>query len=201
MDEREAALGAEGLEVVFYPLDVADPDSIDACRALLLHDGIAIDVLVNNAGIYSVGDAASVDASVLDATWAVMPAGLGWSAGHSFRTCSVAATGAWSTSRRATGRSARDLHRSRRLFGDEGGVECTHAVLGQGRRRRHQGERDVPRVGAHANGRPRRDGFAGAGGRHRRLAGGASTGRTNWRVLPPPPADSMVNGLLGEESQ
>jgi NAD(P)-dependent dehydrogenase (short-subunit alcohol dehydrogenase family) len=45
-------LRAEGLNVVPVVLDVADAASVTACAAALDADGIAVDVLVNNAGIY-----------------------------------------------------------------------------------------------------------------------------------------------------
>ena len=54
-------LGADGSDVADHPLDVADPKAIDRCRRLLKNDGVAIDVLVNNAGIYTAGEAMSVD--------------------------------------------------------------------------------------------------------------------------------------------
>ncbi len=67
----EAELGGEGLDVAYYPLDVADPSSIERSRDLLGKDGIAIDVLINNAGIYVLGDAASVSLDRIEGTWAV----------------------------------------------------------------------------------------------------------------------------------
>src|SRR5262244_3061750 len=42
----EAELGAQGLEVAYYPLDVSDPQAIERCRTLLEKDRVAIDVLV-----------------------------------------------------------------------------------------------------------------------------------------------------------
>ena len=62
----EAELGADELDVAYYPLDVADPAAIDRCRLLLENDGVEIDVLVNNAEIYTAGDATSVDGTALD---------------------------------------------------------------------------------------------------------------------------------------
>ena len=67
----EAELGADGLDVAYYPLDVADPGTIGRCRLLLENDGVEIDVLVNNAGIYTAGEAMSVDGTALDVAWAV----------------------------------------------------------------------------------------------------------------------------------
>ncbi len=67
----EAELGGEGIDVAYYPLDVAKPDAVTRCRAMLEKDGIAVDVLINNAGIYTEGDAASVDLPRLDEAWAV----------------------------------------------------------------------------------------------------------------------------------
>lgn len=67
----EAELGGEGHDVAFYPLDVAKPGSVARCRALLEKDGVSVDVLINNAAIYSEGDAASLDAARLDEAWAI----------------------------------------------------------------------------------------------------------------------------------
>jgi NAD(P)-dependent dehydrogenase (short-subunit alcohol dehydrogenase family) len=67
----EADLGAEGLEVAYYPLDVAHPAAIEHCRTLLERDGISIDVLINNAGLYAAGDALSFDPAVVEQAWAV----------------------------------------------------------------------------------------------------------------------------------
>lgn len=50
--ETEAArLRAAGLDVRAVALDVAAPESIDAAVATLARDGVAIDALVNNAGV------------------------------------------------------------------------------------------------------------------------------------------------------
>ncbi len=67
----EAELRAEGLDVVYYPLDVSSPRSIDACRGLLEKDGIEVDALINNAGIYPGSDAVSVELAMIDEAWAV----------------------------------------------------------------------------------------------------------------------------------
>jgi NAD(P)-dependent dehydrogenase (short-subunit alcohol dehydrogenase family) len=67
----EAELGGEGLDVAYYPLDVADPTSIARCRDLLAKDGVTVDVLVNNAGVYTAGDAVTVTAERIDEAWAV----------------------------------------------------------------------------------------------------------------------------------
>jgi NAD(P)-dependent dehydrogenase (short-subunit alcohol dehydrogenase family) len=47
-----ARLRDDGLDVVFERLDVADGTSVAACAERLAGDGIAVDVLVNNAGVY-----------------------------------------------------------------------------------------------------------------------------------------------------
>ena len=48
--ERAAReLQGEGHDVRFEQLDVADPDSVAMCSERLAHDGVAVDVLVNNA--------------------------------------------------------------------------------------------------------------------------------------------------------
>jgi len=67
----EAELGAQGLDVAYYPLDVSEPKAIERCRTLLEKDHVEIDVLVNNAGIYPGGDVTSVDPSTLDDAWKV----------------------------------------------------------------------------------------------------------------------------------
>lgn len=50
------ALGEAELDVRPLELDVASPDSVRAALAELERDGLHIDVLVNNAGIYRKGD-------------------------------------------------------------------------------------------------------------------------------------------------
>src|SRR5262245_21158828 len=67
----EVELGAQGLDVAYYPLDVSDPKAIERCRTMLEKDRIAIDVLVNNAGVYPGGDATSIDPSALDEAWRI----------------------------------------------------------------------------------------------------------------------------------
>lgn len=49
------ALGAAGAPVRFEPLDVADPAAVAALAARLAADGVRVDVLVNNAGVYPDG--------------------------------------------------------------------------------------------------------------------------------------------------
>lgn len=51
-ESASTALKSEGLNVVFYPLDVVDPDSIERLVDTLKENEKRIDVLVNNAGIY-----------------------------------------------------------------------------------------------------------------------------------------------------
>ena len=50
---------------------MSSPRSIDACRALLEKDGIEVDALINNAGIYPGSDAVSVELAMIDEAWAV----------------------------------------------------------------------------------------------------------------------------------
>lgn len=54
---KQAALklSGQGLEVAVVSIDVANPGSIDRCLAKLEKNGTAIDVLVNNAGVYPSG--------------------------------------------------------------------------------------------------------------------------------------------------
>lgn len=69
--EAAAKLHDEGLKVTTTLLDVADPKSIEQCRARLDRDGVAIDVLVNNAGTLESGNAQSLSAAALDSSWQV----------------------------------------------------------------------------------------------------------------------------------
>lgn len=69
--KAEAELGAEGLDVAYYPLDVSRRDVVAECQRLLKRDGVTIDVLVNNAAIYPPGDAVAVDMAALDQVWAI----------------------------------------------------------------------------------------------------------------------------------
>jgi NAD(P)-dependent dehydrogenase (short-subunit alcohol dehydrogenase family) len=55
-----ASLSSRGAPASAVELDVADPASIDAAVAALVRDGIDVDVLVNNAGIYVTGDSFNV---------------------------------------------------------------------------------------------------------------------------------------------
>ena len=48
-------LSGRDLEVEVVTVDVADPKSIDKCLAKLEKDGVPVDVLVNNAGVYPPG--------------------------------------------------------------------------------------------------------------------------------------------------
>ena len=48
-------LRGDGLDVTFEQMDVADEKSVAACAARLKGDGIHIDVLINNAGVYPHG--------------------------------------------------------------------------------------------------------------------------------------------------
>ncbi len=48
-------LSGRGVEVQIVPIDVADPKSVARCLAKLEKDGIEIDVLINNAGVYPPG--------------------------------------------------------------------------------------------------------------------------------------------------
>jgi NAD(P)-dependent dehydrogenase (short-subunit alcohol dehydrogenase family) len=54
-DELHAALAAEDLPVRVVPMDVTDPASVDAAVAGVLAADGAVDVLVNNAGIGTLG--------------------------------------------------------------------------------------------------------------------------------------------------
>jgi NAD(P)-dependent dehydrogenase (short-subunit alcohol dehydrogenase family) len=54
-------LAAEGLAVRFERLDVADPTSVDSCATRLADAGTALDVLINNAGVYPVTPVLALD--------------------------------------------------------------------------------------------------------------------------------------------
>ena len=61
----------DGGTVRVEQIDVAEPDSIDACYERLDADGVAVDVLVNNAGIYPENDALDATIDQLDRAWTV----------------------------------------------------------------------------------------------------------------------------------
>jgi NAD(P)-dependent dehydrogenase (short-subunit alcohol dehydrogenase family) len=63
---RDPALGEEAAreipgEVRSEQLDVTDPGSVDACGRRLARDGVEIDVLVNNAGLYTTTRLLAID--------------------------------------------------------------------------------------------------------------------------------------------
>ena len=64
-DGQAAARSIPDAQATAIELDVADPASIDAAVASLARERIAIDVLVNNAGIYSTGDSFTVAMSAV----------------------------------------------------------------------------------------------------------------------------------------
>jgi NAD(P)-dependent dehydrogenase (short-subunit alcohol dehydrogenase family) len=64
-DGQAAARSITDTPATAIELDVADPGSIDAAVASLGRERIAIDVLVNNAGIYSTGDSFTVAMSAV----------------------------------------------------------------------------------------------------------------------------------------
>lgn len=64
-------LREQGGTVRVEPIDVAEPDSIEACAERLAADDVAVDVLVNNAGIYPENDALDVTLDQLDRAWTV----------------------------------------------------------------------------------------------------------------------------------
>ena len=65
-EEAAATLKGEGLDVRAVALDVASADSITACAAALKRKGVAVDVLVNNAGVIAEGDLLSGDAGPME---------------------------------------------------------------------------------------------------------------------------------------
>ena len=77
------ALRADGGTVRVEPIDVADPDAIQACADRLAADDVAVDVLVNNAGIYPENDALDATLDQLDRAWTVNTRGP-WLLGQAF---------------------------------------------------------------------------------------------------------------------
>jgi NAD(P)-dependent dehydrogenase (short-subunit alcohol dehydrogenase family) len=65
------SLRADGGTVRVEPIDVAEPASIQACADRLAADDVAVDVLVNNAGIYPENDALDATIDQLDRAWTV----------------------------------------------------------------------------------------------------------------------------------
>jgi NAD(P)-dependent dehydrogenase (short-subunit alcohol dehydrogenase family) len=63
-----AAMRAAGLDVRFEVLDVSDRTSVDRCAARLRADGVRVDVLVNNAGVYPTGPALRMTTETLRET-------------------------------------------------------------------------------------------------------------------------------------
>ena len=61
----------KGATVRVEQIDVAEPDAIDACYERLAADGVDVDVLVNNAGIYPENDALDATIDQLDRAWTV----------------------------------------------------------------------------------------------------------------------------------
>jgi len=62
---------AQGGTVRVEQIDVAEPDSITDCYERLAADDVAVDVLVNNAGIYPENDALDATIDQLDRAWTV----------------------------------------------------------------------------------------------------------------------------------
>ncbi|GGU54076.1 SDR family oxidoreductase [Streptomyces lavendofoliae] len=54
-------LARQGLAVRFEQLDVTDGESVRACADRLAHDGVEVDALVNNAGVYPTESFFSLD--------------------------------------------------------------------------------------------------------------------------------------------
>lgn len=62
------SLRAAGIDVRFEVLDVGDEASVGRCAARLRADGVRVDVLVNNAGIYPTGPALRMTTGTLRET-------------------------------------------------------------------------------------------------------------------------------------
>lgn len=70
-EEAAAPIREQGGSVRVEPIDVAEPDSISACAERLRADGVNVDVLVNNAGIYPKANALDTSIDELDRAWTV----------------------------------------------------------------------------------------------------------------------------------
>jgi len=67
--EAAARMQRKRLDVRPYQLDVTDPISVEAVSQRLEVEFGRLDVLVNNAGVYPEGDAATMDMRVADLCW------------------------------------------------------------------------------------------------------------------------------------
>jgi NAD(P)-dependent dehydrogenase (short-subunit alcohol dehydrogenase family) len=70
-EDAAAPIRSQGGTVRVEPIDVAEPESIQACADRLAADDIAVDVLVNNAGIYPENDVLDATIDQLDRAWTV----------------------------------------------------------------------------------------------------------------------------------
>ncbi len=75
-DEANGKAAAEpiregGGAVRVEPIDVAEPRSLEACADRLRADDVAVDVLVNNAGVYPEADVLETSIDQLDRAWTV----------------------------------------------------------------------------------------------------------------------------------
>ena len=82
-EDAAAPIRSQGGTVRVEPIDVAEPESIQACADRLAADDIAVDVLVNNAGIYPENDALDATIDQLDRAWTVNTRGP-WLLGQAF---------------------------------------------------------------------------------------------------------------------
>lgn len=64
-------LREQGGTVRVETIDVAEPNSIEACADRLASDDVTVDVLVNNAGVYPEADALNVSLDQLEEAWTV----------------------------------------------------------------------------------------------------------------------------------
>jgi NAD(P)-dependent dehydrogenase (short-subunit alcohol dehydrogenase family) len=65
IEKAAAAIAREGIDVLVEVLDVSSRDSVDGCAHRLESAREEVDVLVNNAGIYSAGELLSMPPEVL----------------------------------------------------------------------------------------------------------------------------------------
>ena len=165
----EVAARALGPDVQAEQLDVSDPDSVAACERRLADAGVEVDIVLNNAGLYTTIAVLAIEERAL------------------VEALQVNFIGAWRTARafvpgmrvRGWGRvvnvSTGYAHfgasaASRRVRASEDLVERTDADDRRRGRRWRQGQLDVARLGGDANGRQRRPAVGGGGGRHGSLA-------------------------------
>jgi NAD(P)-dependent dehydrogenase (short-subunit alcohol dehydrogenase family) len=77
-EQAAQALRREGLDARFADLDVSSEESVHGCARALQAEGLRVDVLVNNAGIYPRGQLLKLDTAALQQAMAVHLYGAFW---------------------------------------------------------------------------------------------------------------------------